>query len=195
MLRTAAERGSGERIFSFAAPSLWVWLALLAAFAAGGCSSRKGLEVNQEVGTVRLLSDPQGASIDFDGTPRGETFDAKPFVLRGVPQGWHTLRATLQNRVPHVVEFNLDRGEIELRVPLSIDGYGRLTVHTIPQGAEVFIDSRYYGKAAPQLQVNALTYGEHSLWVRLEGYRQERLNILVERQIERTYHLFLTKEK
>lgn len=175
---------------------LWMALLLFSLAVAAGCS-RKGelVELTRELGTVRVLSQPEGAAVDFDGTPRGETFNADPLVVRGVPFGWHTVRASRLGMVPHILEFNLERGEAEFRIPVSADGFGRLTVRTVPPGAEVFIDSRYYGKAEPQLQINALSYGEHSLWVRLEGHRQERLNILVERQIERSYHLFLTKLK
>ncbi|OGL58950.1 MAG: hypothetical protein A3J27_07960 [Candidatus Tectomicrobia bacterium RIFCSPLOWO2_12_FULL_69_37] len=147
------------------------------------------------MGAVKILSEPQGAVIDFDGTPRGETFDAKPVEIRGVPYGWHTIRAALPGRVPHVVEFNLERGQAEIRIPFSADGFGRLNARTFPPGAEVFVDSRYHGKAEPQIAVNGLSYGEHSLWVRLDGHRQERLNILVERQVEHSYYLYLTKEK
>jgi hypothetical protein len=169
---------------------------LVLALLAAGCSSRGGpLEFTRPLGAVRILSEPQGASIDFDGTPRGESFDAQPLMFRGVPYGWHTVRAAMLGRVPHVMEFNLNRPEAEIRVPLSTDGAGHLAVRTTPPGGEVFIDSRYYGKADPRIQINSLSYGEHSLWVRLDGHRQERLNILVERQVERTYHLFLTPAK
>ncbi|MBI1724870.1 MAG: PEGA domain-containing protein [Candidatus Tectomicrobia bacterium] len=194
MTRRAAGGGGGRRM---ARSSIWMPLALLAALGAAGCSSRRGevQEAGRQLGAVRILSAPQGAVIDFDGTPRGETFDAKPLEIRGVPHGWHTIRATLPGRVPHVLEFNLERAQAEVRIVLSGDGYGRLNVRTLPPGGEVFVDSRYHGKAEPQIQVGALSYGEHSLWVRLEGHRQERLNILVERQIERSYHLFLTKSK
>ncbi|MEK6710693.1 MAG: hypothetical protein AABZ64_08945 [Nitrospinota bacterium] len=193
MPRMAAGRPSGGGILRLAS-SAGIVLALLAALAAGGCSSRRGgpLDVARETGTVRILSEPQGAEIEFDGTPRGETTNARPLILRGVPHGWHTIRAILPGRVHHVLEFNLERGEVEVRVPLSGEGYGRLHVRTDPPGGEVFIDSRYHGLAEPQIQVNGLSYGEHLLWIRREG-RQERLNILVERQIERTYLLFLDK--
>ena len=152
-------------------------------------------EAARELGAVRILSAPPGAVIDFDGTPRGEALDDKPLDIRGVPYGWHTIRAALPGRVPHVLEFNLERSQAEIRVPVSADGFGRLTIRTFPPGAEVFVDSRYHGKAEPQIQVNSLSYGEHSLWVRLDGHRQERLNIVVERQVEHSYYLYLTKEK
>ncbi|MBI3128503.1 MAG: PEGA domain-containing protein [Candidatus Tectomicrobia bacterium] len=177
---------------------LGLWAAVLLAMlaAAAGCFRRSGpVEVTREVGTVRILSEPEGAAVDFDGRPRGEAFKAEPLVIRGVPYGWHSIRATRLGMVPHILEFNLERPEAEFRIPVSAGGAGRLTVRTVPPGAEVFISSRYYGKADPQIQVSALAYGEHSLWVRLDGHRQERINILVERQIERTYHLFLTKVK
>ncbi len=166
-----------------------------AALAAGGCGARGDLAGPRETGTIRILSDPQGAAIDFDGVSRGETYDGKPLVLKGVPYGWHNVRASLPGRVPRVVEIDIGQPETEVRIPLSQEGYGRLAIHVHPPGAEVFIDSRYYGKAEPKVEVNTLSFGEHLLWVRLKGYRQERQNILVERQVDRAYHLFLKKEE
>lgn len=166
----------------------------LALLAAGGCG-KSVLLGPPPTGTLRILSEPEGAVIIFDGAGRGTTFNAKPIVLKGVTYGRHTVRAEFPGRVPRVEEVDFARPEAEIRIPLSRSRFGGFAVYVDPPGAEVFIDSRYYGKAAPKIEVNDLPFGEHSLWVRLEGYEVERQVIVVERQTDRAFRLFLRKQE
>ena len=166
---------------------------LVFALAAAGCGKGQ-LFVPRGSGSIKIVSEPQGAVILFDGTPKGWTYEKKPIVIKGVPNGWHTIKATLPGRVPRIEEIEIDSSQADVRIPLGAQSFGRLTIYTAPPGGEVFIDSRFYGTANPKIEVNSLAYGEHVLWVRLKGYKSKRHNIIVERQIDRAYRVRLKKE-
>ncbi len=166
---------------------------LILTLAAAGCG-KGALFVPRGTGSIRIVSEPQGAVITFDGTPRGWTYEKKPVVIKGVVNGWHTVRAVLPGRVPRIEEVEISGGEVSVRIPLDAQAFGRLTIYSNPPGGEVFIDSRYYGVANPKIEVNSLAYGEHILWVRLKGYKSKRHNIIVERQADRAYRVQLKKE-
>lgn len=90
--------------------------------------------------------------------------------------------------------MEIGRPVTEVHIPLSQEKSGRLFVYTAPPGAEVFIDSEYYGTARPFVAVDDLAYGQHLLWVRLEGYASERELITVEEETDRGYRVHLEKE-
>ncbi len=166
---------------------------LIPVLAGAGCSSSKVFDSLQK-GRVRIMSSPPGAAIEFDGTPRGATQAKGPLLIRSVVYGWHTIRATFPGRVPHVEDVELRAEDILVRIPLDDTKFGRLVVITNPPGAEVFIDSRYYGVTKERLVLDDLPFGSHSLWVRLKGYRDERRRIVIERQQERAYRIHLEKK-
>ncbi len=168
-------------------------LFLLLVTAAVGCG-KAALFVPRGSGSVSITTEPQGAVITFDGTTKGWTYEKKPIVIKGVANGWHTIRATLPGQVPRVEEIDLGSGETRISIPLDPQAFGRLTIYSNPPGAEVFIDSRFYGVARPKIEVNSLSYGEHILWMRLQGYQSKRHNIIVERQADRSYRVYLKKE-
>ncbi len=166
---------------------------LIAALAAAGCG-KGALLAPRGTGSIRIVSEPQGAVIIFDGTTKGWAYEKKPIVIKGVVNGWHTVRAAFPGRVTRVEEVEISGGEVSVRIPLDAQAFGRLTIYSTPPGGEVFIDSRFYGVANPKIEVNSLAYGEHILWVRLKGYKSKRHNIIVERQADRAYRVRLKKE-
>jgi hypothetical protein len=168
-------------------------VALLFALVVGGCGKGELLSP-RKTGTITILTEPQGAVIIFDGSPKGWTYEKKPVVVKAVRHGWHTIRATLPGRVPRVEEVELNTSELEVRIPLGTSSFGRLTIFSDPPGGEVFIGSRFFGTANPKVEINSLAYGEHTLWVRLKGYVDKRQNVIVERQADRAYRVRLTKE-
>lgn len=166
---------------------------LLLVVVSAGCGKGE-LFVPRGTGTINIISEPQGAVITFDGTVKGWAYEKKPIVIKGATNGWHTIRASLPGRVPRVEEVDLEGGEITVRIPLDPQAFGRLTIYSDPPGAEVFVDSRFFGTANPKIEINSLSYGEHILWMRLKGYQSERHNVIVERQIDRAYRVHLKKE-
>lgn len=162
---------------------------ILIGLAAAGCGKGKVFDLPRGAGTVTIITEPQGAIIAFDGSVRGRTYEKQPIVLKGITHGWHTIKATLPGHVPRVEEVRIDGSETEIRIPLSRDTFGRLSVVVDPPGAEVFIDSRYHGMAEPGKDIDSLAFGEHTLWLRLKGFQSEKRTITVERQFHRAYRL------
>ena len=159
----------------------------------GGCLRQKPAEIPRGVGVVVVTTEPDGAAIIFDGAVRGVALAGKPVEIRGVRYGRHAIRAEFPGRAPQVVEFDVRAERVPLKVTLTKDGFGRLVVRANPPGAEVFVNSRYYGKAEPTLEISTLAPGEHSMWLRLPGYRMERHSVVVERRRERRYLIVLEK--
>lgn len=187
--RLASRRAGRNRI----RPTIMAF-ALCALAAGGGCLGKKAAEIPRGMGIVVVTSEPDGAAVIFDGNPRGVAYARKPLEIKGVAYGRHSLRAEFPGRVAQVVEFDVRAEKVPLKVKLTKDGFGRLVVRSNPPGAEVFVNSRYYGKAEPTLEISTLVPGEHSLWLRLPGYRMERRGVVVERRRERRYLVVLDKE-
>lgn len=122
------------------------------------------LTLTRKSGHLRVLSEPPGSEAVLDGQPRGRT----PLLLPDVPAGPHTLRLLLEGYnteettvrvVPDVtneVMVNLRRGE------------SRLTVVTVPDGAEVMLDNRPIGSTP--IRKMPVPAGPHRLTVRKPGH-------------------------
>ena len=168
---------------------------LLAALAVAGCGKGEISNVKSGMGTVTILTEPQGAVIQFDGSARGWAYAQKPIVIKGVAYGWHTIKATLPGRVPRIEEVRIDGKQTRINLRLEQNSFGKLSVIVDPPGAEVFVDSRYHGLAEPKRDIDSLAIGEHTLWLRLKGFRSERRSIVVERQFHRSYRLRMKVER
>jgi hypothetical protein len=167
---------------------------LLIALGIAGCGKGKLLDLNQGSGTLTIATEPQGAVITFDGSNKGWAYAQKPIVLKGVSYGWHTVKASLPGYVPRIDEIDLGSSQVAVRMALSKDTFGRLTIIVEPSGAGVFVDSRFYGAASPVKEIDGLAFGEHTVWVRKKGFRPGRKSIVVERQTHRAYRLIMRPE-
>ncbi len=163
----------------------------------GGCGffSSSGVQLGPRgTGTVRIIVENPGAEIAFDGSPRGKSGKGVPIVIKGVVFGWHTARVSLPGFVTRIDEVEVGSEETTVRIALRESVAGRVSIYTTPPGGEIFIDSRYYGKAAPEIKLPRLPFGTHSLWIRLEGYVNESRSIIVDRQTDRAYRMHLEKK-
>jgi hypothetical protein len=156
-------------------------------------SSRIQLDL-RGTGAVRIIVENPGAEIAFDGSPRGKAGKSVPIVIKGVAFGWHTVRVSLAGFVTRIDEVEVGGEETTVRITLRESVAGRVSIYTTPPGGEIFIDSRYYGKAAPEIKLLQLPFGAHSLWIRLEGYVNESRSIIVDRQTDRAYRMYLEKK-
>lgn len=167
---------------------------LILATGAGCARGKKTAETPRSgKGEIVVTSRPEGAVVIFNGSPRGEAYRLRPVVIKGVDYGRHSIRAEFPGYVGQVLEFDVRAKKTPIEMRLTKDGAGRLVVRSDPPGAEVFIGSRYYGKADPALEVTNLAPGEYSMWLRLPGHGMERRNVIVERRRERRYMIVLDK--
>ncbi len=172
-----------------------VLFALLTLATGAGCArGKKAAEVPRSgKGEIVVTSRPEGAVVIFNGNPRGETYKLRPVEIKGVDYGRHSIRAEFPGYVGQVLEVDVRAKKTAIEMRLTRDGAGRLVIRSEPPGAEVFIGSRYYGKANPAIEVTNLTPGEYSMWLRLPGHAMERRNVIVERRRERRYMVVLDK--
>ena len=175
--------------------SIIVLFTLLALATGAGCArGKKAAEAPRSgKGKIVVTSRPEGAVVIFNGNPRGEAYQLRPVEIKGVDYGRHSIRAEFPGYVGQVVEIDVRAKKTAIEIRLSRGGAGRLVVRSEPPGAEVFIGSRYYGKADPAIEVTNLTPGEYSMWLRLPGHAMERRNVIVERRRERRYMVVLDK--
>lgn len=189
-MRKSDRCGGGVPRGAFAAAHFLVLLLL-----AAGCGKGPFLDDPADrLGTLEISSAPPGVTVLLNGQPRGETRAESPIAVNGLPYGWHTIRATFPGRVTRLEEVELLQKRLRVRVPLEKPVFGRTVIYTTPPGAEVFIESRYYGMTKPFLVIDNLPFGTHTLWVRLKGHREKRRTLVVERQLERAYRLHLVKK-
>jgi hypothetical protein len=109
-------------------------------------------------GTLSVNTNPPGALVDVDGTPRGQT----PISL-SLTSGSHTL-VVRGNGEPRTIPINVTAGAqlsqyIELPVANSI--IGQLAVRTEPAGATLIVDGVPRGKTP--ITLLDLTPGEHTV--------------------------------
>ncbi len=175
--------------------SIFILFTLLTLAAGAGCArGKKSAETPRSgKGEIIVTSRPEGAVIIFNGNLRGEAYKLRPVEIKGVDYGRHSVRAEFPGYVGRVVEFDVRAKKTPVEIRLTKNGAGRLVVHSNPPGAEVFINSRYFGKAEPMLKVPSLAPGEYSMWLRLPGYGMERRKVIVERRRERRYMVVLDK--
>ncbi len=168
---------------------------LFALVSAVGCArGKKAAEAPRSgKGEIVVTSRPEGAVVIFNGNPRGEAYKLRPVEIKGVDYGRHSIRAEFPGYVGQVLEVDVRAKKTSIEMRLTREGAGRLVVRSDPPGAEVFIGSQYYGKAAPAIEVTNLTPGEYSMWLRLPGHGMERRNVIVERRRERRYMVVLEK--
>ena len=114
--------------------------------------------------TLRVTSDPAGASVVVGGVPRG----AAPVDVSGIPEGETEVEVSLPGHASFRRRVKLASGDdVPLHAalePLPTE----LRVVTVPAGASVYVDDEPRG-AAPLAITNALP-GSFRVRVRLEGY-------------------------
>ena len=133
--------------------------------------------MNGGVGVVRVLSDAQGARAFIDGTDMGPV----PVDIKDVKAGDHIIQVkapgfqaserhvTVAAGGSQIVKFDLN--------PEGPGDQGILKVSSMVPDALVYIDGAQVGKVP---QEKKLAAGEHSVLVKLEGYKQFEQKVRVE---------------
>ena len=99
--------------------------------------AKVSMPLQRPTGSLFIESDPPGADVRIDGTPRGTT----PTLIRGLAGGAHAIGVFADGYVPWeediVVEYN-QRAEI----PVTLQPVGYLTLTVRPADARVWLDGR-----------------------------------------------------
>src|SRR5262245_18977262 len=130
------------------------------------------------VGVVRVLSDAQGARAFIDGTDMGPV----PVDIKDIKAGDHILQVKAPGFQPSERHVQVAAGgsqivKFDLNTEAAGDG-GLLSVHSNMPRALVSIDGAEVGMA-PQ-EKRRVSAGEHSVLVRLDGYKQFEQKVRVD---------------
>ncbi|MGQ9632169.1 MAG: PEGA domain-containing protein [bacterium] len=119
--------------------------------------------LERTVGTLIVGSDPSGAYVKIDGVDSGRT----PLTVK-VPSGGH--RVWIRAAKHREYSTDVDVGKDERReVFATLEKMpGRLTIDSTPDGASVYLDGEFKGKA--DLTIGEVKAGLHEIKVELGGY-------------------------
>jgi TonB family protein len=119
-------------------------------------------------GTLRVLSEPEGALVKLDGEDRGQT----PLELEEVPFGTHRVQLLLEGYQPqeHEVSVSLDEAVADLRATFARQPppLGTVRFASVPPGGEVSVDGKSVGQTP--LDGVRLRAGSHRVQIALEGH-------------------------
>lgn len=113
---------------------------------------------------VSIVTDPEGASVWWDGKLVGKT----PLRIDPVKPGWHRLVLEAPGCVPLKESLKI-QGSIEMRVGLFLR-QRRVRVLTNPPGAEVTIDGRLAGNSPVLVSLKAKQ--THRLVARMKDHKE-----------------------
>ena len=115
-------------------------------------------------GTLDVLSEPAGAEVTVNGIVRGRT----PLKVTGVPKGRAVVKFRLDGFAEEVRELAVNAGDVQT-LPVVLKGLpGTLHLSSVPDGARIYVDERYEGKAPVALA--GLKPGAYAVRAELDGY-------------------------
>jgi hypothetical protein len=137
-------------------------------------------------GSLRIVSDPPGATVHLDGITMGET----PLTIAKATPGVRRLRVSMSGfaSVTEKVEVISDE-ETTVEVALG----GRVHISSIPSGTQVFIDGEYMG--ITPLRTARIPAGSHQLRLAKEKHKDKLSAVVVERGQEKEVNIRLLPVK
>ncbi len=138
------------------------------------------LRLEKLPGRVTFESDPPGASVAV----AGQTLGVTPTDPVEVPAGPVTVTFLKDRYQPGTVEAEIEGMERAQTLQATLKpNWADVSVATIPEGAEVFIDDEPTGQTTPAV-VEVLA-GEHELRLKAPGHKSHRQRILVAAEEQR----------
>jgi PEGA domain. len=131
----------------------------------------------QSYGSVSVTSSPSGATATLDGGNSQST----PCTFNNVVAGSHTVQVNMpgyQTWTGTTTVYNSQNSQVYASLTPHSPGTGSIYAVSTPQGAGVYVDSRYYGPA-PQIAAG-LSPGYHQVRLSLSGFQDWNGNIYVE---------------
>ncbi len=131
---------------------------------------------------VRVVSQPKGAQVTWDGQDLGKA----PAAIARTPVGAHTVKLSLTgyDEVERQVEIQAGGKPAELTFPM-VKLVGKLRVTSEPAGAQITVAGKARGVAPVELV--DLTPGEYQIAATLAGYREAKQAAIV--KVRETAHV------
>lgn len=115
-------------------------------------------------GSISITSDPSGASVYLDGTPKGTT----PISLDNVVSGSHTIELTKSGYESKTLAVSLSAGGAE-NIRESLEPLtGSISISSDPSGANIYLDGMY--KGTTPTTISGVLHGSHTIKVEKDGY-------------------------
>lgn len=125
-------------------------------------------------GKVTFLSDPAGASVEWNGQTLGVT----PTTAMPIAAGPVTVRFTRERYQPLDVDAEIEGMERPQTVDATLlPNWADVRIDSQPQGAEIFVDDEPTGQVTPA--VVEILAGEHEVRLKAAGHKTHRQRILV----------------
>jgi len=124
-------------------------------------------------GSLRITSNPAGASIFIDGSYKGVTHADEPTAFTGILPGIHSVELKLPNYQGYTGNIEIVAG-VTTAINASLEAspnpapYASVEIDSIPSGAQVFMDGTLQGITPENLP--SVPAGTHTFLVRLPGY-------------------------
>jgi peptidoglycan/xylan/chitin deacetylase (PgdA/CDA1 family) len=137
-------------------------------------ASEAHFPLERQTRAVRVVSDPAGAQVTWDGQGLGQA----PAVVAKAPVGAHTVRLSLAgyDEVEQQVQIEPGDKPAEFTFPLA-RLVGRLKITSDPAGAQIAVAGKPRG-AAP-VELADLAPGQYEVSATLEGYREAKRTVTV----------------
>ncbi len=127
-----------------------------------------------QFGILNVSSNILGSEVFIDDRKIGTT----PIENYKLPIGFHTVRVTKEGYSSSIQNITVEPGK-ELRITANLSSiYAFLNVYSEVQGANVYLDGQPIGKTP--IEEYKLPAGNHTLKVKVEGYKVFSQNITVE---------------
>lgn len=131
-------------------------------------------------GSVAFSTEPEGAEVSVNGTPRGKS----PLTVPGIPKGVATVRFSMPGYKTEEREMSVAAGE-ETSVSIVLKPLpASLRVVSSPEGARVYVDGEYCGVAP--LDLPGLDGGTHSIRAEMENFAAQSRTVELEAGRSRT---------
>lgn len=111
-----------------------------------------------------------------------------------LPYGDHTISVMKEGYKPYEGEFTLNTEVFNYKIELEKETekveLTKVKVDSVPEGADVYIDSAYIGKTPCE---HSVTYGDHKIFITKDGYVDITLPIVTHEK-EQNYRISLQEE-
>ncbi len=129
-------------------------------------------------GSISIDSNPQGADIFMDGEPLGVQ---TPFTLSNLLEGNYQLTLTHPGYydTTFTVQVLKDQNTsvfVELK---KIPPMGSLSIHSDPEGADIYIDNSFINQKTPAV-INQLVTGEHFITLKLTDFADTTVAVQIQ---------------
>lgn len=128
-------------------------------------------ELTSDSAALSIDSTPEGAKVKVNGSSVGET----PYNMERVKTGEATVEITADGYMPYQQELNIKAGE-EYNVDADLVPVpGGLTVYSVPEKANVYIDDERRGETP--LSLTNLNVGTYDVRVEKKGYESQERSV------------------